>query len=97
MGSLINVNAFSLDQGYLRSGQSKGGEYGVYKASFGNNQASTRAYWYNGGGGTVYVKMSVHPEVSKSGGQLQPGGNPTTVYDYGVVVQHHRYVGGPAY
>lgn len=92
------VSAVTWDQGYLNTKQTKGGNYGVYSADHKNNEGTTKADWYNGGAGTVYIKMSTTiSEKSKSGGHLQPGGNPTIVYDYGVAVQHHRYLGIPAY
>lgn len=97
VNSYSRVGAITVDQGYLNTGQTKSGYYGVYEAKHASNMGETKATWYSGGGGTVYIKMSTRVEKSKSGGALQPGGNPTYVVDYGPTVQYHKYLGVPAY
>lgn len=98
VNSYSRVGAITVDQGYLNTGQTKSGYYGVYEAKYASNMGETKATWYSGGGGTVYIQMNGWTHwKSKSGGALQPGGNPTSVTAFGYSVQYHKYLGVPAY
>ncbi|CAM3620024.1 hypothetical protein ERUR111494_03510 [Erysipelothrix urinaevulpis] len=90
------IFAFQSDKGKLKSNTHTTGRYGSYRASYNGkkNKGKTSATWHNGGGGTVYIKMSTRKEVKSSGGQLT---GPTEITDYGVKVQYHKYFGGPMY
>ncbi|MEG0327846.1 MAG: hypothetical protein RR565_01970 [Erysipelothrix sp.] len=94
--TMTHTFAFEPDNGTLKSNTHTSGRYGTYHAIFHpiQNYGKTSATWHNGGGGTVYIKMTTRNERKANGGQLT---GPTEIIDYGTSVQYHKYFGGPMY
>lgn len=97
-GCLMSVDAFSLEQGYLRTYTQRGGRYGVYSASKNLQYGFTKARWHSGGAGDVCVKLLDGKEDCRTGGHLTPGLRTIIARSRGFRnAEYHTYTGGPGY